>query len=218
MKNNRRYLIGILMILIVLMAACGTSSDESSAALDNESQNNNNSSHTEDDPATTDAPKENHNNDNTNSDTMDSKNNDVNEQDKSSNVDGKEGNATSNTTVSLKEQYLKKLNDTKKEVEGIRKDHIDDVTYVLKSIEGNVYDTWDGWLNGIYSVLEEQQSEEQMDQLRKEQREWINYRDHTAKEASLKYKGGTMEQLEYVTVQNNLTLERCFELVENFME
>ncbi|ASK64464.1 hypothetical protein CFK37_18245 [Virgibacillus phasianinus] len=57
-----------------------------------------------------------------------------------------------------------------------------------------------------------------MDQLRKEQRQWIEYRDNTAKEASLKYEGGTMEQYEYVREENNLTEGRCFELVKEYMK
>ena len=73
-------------------------------------------------------------------------------------------------------------------------------------------------LNEIYGVLKEQLTQEAMDQLRKEQREWIAERDATAKKASLKYEGGTMEQLEYVAVVNNLTEERCFELVEDYMK
>ena len=77
---------------------------------------------------------------------------------------------------------------------------------------------WDGLLNEIYAVLEEQLPVEEMEQLRKEQREWIANRDAAAKEASLKYEGGTMEQLEYVAVANKLTEERCFELVEKYMK
>ncbi len=73
-------------------------------------------------------------------------------------------------------------------------------------------------LNEIYGVLEETLPTEEMEQLRIEQREWLDYRDNTAKEASLQYKGGTMEQYEYVRVENNLTQERCFELVENYMK
>ncbi|MFD2044584.1 lysozyme inhibitor LprI family protein [Ornithinibacillus salinisoli] len=42
----------------------------------------------------------------------------------------------------------------------------------------------------------------------------MKYRDENAKEASLKYEGGTMEHLEFVTVLANPTKERCHELVE----
>ncbi|WP_245837255.1 lysozyme inhibitor LprI family protein [Virgibacillus phasianinus] len=66
--------------------------------------------------------------------------------------------------------------------------------------------------------MKKQLPAEKMDQLRKEQRQWIEYRDNTAKEASLKYEGGTMEQYEYVREENNLTEGRCFELVKEYMK
>ena len=42
-----------------------------------------------------------------------------------------------------------------------------------------------------------------MEQLRIEQREWLISRDNKAKETTQKYKGATMEQLEYVMFENN---------------
>nr|WP_279401731.1 DUF1311 domain-containing protein [Piscibacillus salipiscarius] len=69
----------------------------------------------------------------------------------------------------------------------------------------------------MYGVLENQLAKEEMDLLREEQRLWITTRDETALEASLKYKGGTQEHLEYVAVLANLTEERCYELVEEYL-
>jgi uncharacterized protein YecT (DUF1311 family) len=123
----------------------------------------------------------------------------------------------SDLNADKKKEYLKKLNDTKKEQDDIRRNSKGEITYVLKKVEGDRFDVWDGLLNEIYEVLQKQLPSKEMEQLRKEQRKWITYRDKSAKEASLKYKGGTMEQLEYTTVLNNLTEERCFELVENYM-
>jgi uncharacterized protein YecT (DUF1311 family) len=100
----------------------------------------------------------------------------------------------------------------------MRNNPIDDTTFALKKVEGDAYDRLDGLLNEIYGVLKKQLPVDVMDELRKEQREWLDYRDKSAKEASLKYEGGTMEQYEYVTVENNLTEERCFELVEDYMK
>ena len=77
---------------------------------------------------------------------------------------------------------------------------------------------WDALLNEVYGVLKEQLSTEEMDQLRTEQRNWIKHRDETALKASLKYKGGTQEHLEYVAVLANLTEERCYQLVANYMK
>ena len=94
----------------------------------------------------------------------------------------------------------------------------DSSNYALKKVENERWELWDKLLNEIYGVLEEQLSQEEMDQLRAEQRNWLKYRDDSALEASQKYKGGTQEQLEYVAVLANLTEQRCYELVENYMK
>lgn len=118
----------------------------------------------------------------------------------------------------LQEEYLQTVNKTKQEVDEMRENPSDETTFALKEVEGDAYEKWDGLLNQIYRVLEEQLPEDEMEQLRNEQREWIKNRDRNAKEASLQYEGGTMEQLEYVKVENNMTEKRCFELVEIYMK
>ncbi|MFC7686500.1 lysozyme inhibitor LprI family protein [Ureibacillus sp. GCM10028918] len=194
MKNSRKFLLEMLTLLSVLLAACGNSGDDSNSSLD----------HT--------ISTEDSSDDSTNavsSEIVDtSKNDPAQVEDPSSN----------NTATSLKEEYLQKLNDTKKETDEMRNNPTDESTTALKDAESEIYDIWDGLLNEIYGVLKQQLPSEDMDQLREAQRKWIDYRDQTALEASLKYKGGTMEHLEYVVVLNYLTEERCFELVEDYMK
>lgn len=129
-----------------------------------------------------------------------------------------ENNDSANNDESKKDEYLDKLNDTKEETDEMQENPRDDTTFALKEVEGNRYDIWDEMLNDIYGVLEEQLPSEEMEQLRTEQKEWLDYREQTAKEASLEYEGGTMELLEYVKVENDLTEERSYELVEEYME
>ncbi|MEA3320685.1 MAG: lysozyme inhibitor LprI family protein [Bacillota bacterium] len=119
-------------------------------------------------------------------------------------------------STSVKEKYLQQLEYTKKEAEEL--EATDSSTYALKKVENDRWELWDNLLNEIYGVLEEQLPAEEMDELREEQRNWITYRDDRALEASLKYKGGTQEHLEYVAVLANLTEERCYELVTNYMK
>ncbi|MCM3763711.1 lysozyme inhibitor LprI family protein [Neobacillus niacini] len=202
MNHNRNVLMGMVLVVFMILAACGKSSDDSSAAMGSQSTQK------------AESPNTPTNTENSN-DTTEAENIKTNEK-----VDApkKEENVSTKTTASLKEDYLKKLNATKKEMDEMRNNPIDNTTFALKKVEGDLYDVWDGLLNEIYGVLKEQLPSEEMEQLRKEQREWIDYRDRTAKAASLKFEGGTMEQLEYVAVQNNLTEERCFELVEDYMK
>ncbi|EKN71291.1 hypothetical protein BABA_02392 [Neobacillus bataviensis LMG 21833] len=214
MKNNRKILIGILTVVFaILLAACGKSSEESDAKLENQSQNNNISQNTTDDSSNEDSTEN-----TSNTDKTDTENNDTNEKmDSSNNVPAKaEDSSTHNATVSLKDEYLNKLNETKKEMDEMKP--TDSSTFAAKKVEGDRFDVWDGLLNEVYGILKEQLSTEEMDQLKIEQRNWIKYRDNTALEASQKYKGGTQEHLEYVAVLANLTEERCYKLVEGYMK
>lgn len=189
MKSNRRILIGLLTGFLILLAACGNS-DESNTAPKNEVEETNGNTPEQDSTEES--------SDDTEVETP------KNEEDPISDEE------------SLKEDYLKKLNEAKKEMDALQP--TDSSTYAMKNLEGERYDVWDGLLNEIYQVLEQQLSADEMEQLRIEQREWITHRDNSAKEASLKFEGGTQEQLEYVIVLNRLTEERCFELVEDYMK
>lgn len=218
-KNTQKVLMVMVAAGLTLLAACGNSSAGSHAASDNQSATNNASE--------------------TNDDTLDKTNGDENtpenvsktaentptgtEEDTEDSVtvpnDGKSPksrNSEGKVTENIKEEYLKKLNETKKEIDAM--EATDTSTYALKDLAGNRWELWDDLLNEVYGVLEEQLSTEEMDQLREEQRNWLTYRDDTALEASLKYKGGTQEHLEYVTVLGNLTEERCYELVEEYIK
>ncbi|MDQ1143907.1 uncharacterized protein YecT (DUF1311 family) [Bacillus sp. SORGH_AS 510] len=118
-------------------------------------------------------------------------------------------------TVSQKDQYLKKLNEME---EADKNEEAKSTMVEMEEQESERYKKWDVALNEIYGVLKEQLDTEQMDQLKEEQRKWIKHRDEAAKEASLKYKGGTTEALEYVATQATLTRERCYELVAKYMK
>lgn len=118
-------------------------------------------------------------------------------------------------STSLKEKYLQQLHDTKKEAKEL--EPTDPSTYALKKVENDRWELWDELLNEIYGLLKEQLSAEEMNQLREEQRNWIKNRDDSALVASLKFKGGTQEHLEYAAVLANLTEERCYELVSDYM-
>ena len=203
MKNNRKLLIGTLTVGLALLVSCSNSPEETNPAELEQTQNNNPTQNPSNSPikedsstnttTTSDADTANSENQNTSTDTP-------------------------KNTTSVKADYLKKLNETKIEMDEKRKQSADSSTYELKYAEDTFYDVWDGLLNEIYGVLKEQLPSEETALLRDEQRKWIEYRDKTALEASYKYKGGTQEHVEYVVVRNNLTAERCFELVENYMK
>ncbi len=212
MKNSRKYFTLIFnVVFVIILAACQSSSDESSATVENQSENNSSSQTTNEDSSNTDQAENTSNTNNTDTD-----NNKENEKvDTRKNEPTKEKDSSTNTTANLKDEYLKKLSETKTLTD--KMEATDTSTYALKKVEDDRWDLWDALLNEVYGVLNEQLPTDEMDQLRQEQRDWIKFRDDTALEASHKFKGGTQEHLEYSAVSANLTEERCYELVEDYM-
>ncbi|WP_338785844.1 lysozyme inhibitor LprI family protein [Metabacillus sp. FJAT-53654] len=117
-----------------------------------------------------------------------------------------------------REEYMKKLNEVEKGLAEFKEVLKNGTQLEMTQAQAEILSRWDALLNEIYGVLENQLSTSDMDKLREEQREWIKYRDLTAKEAALKFEGGTMETLEYISTQAIITEERCYDLVEGYME
>ena len=213
MNNKRRALIALLTAVFVLLAACGNSTDESIDHTNSESTDSSTTQNENEDSSNNKTEKPNEDKDSTglNEQAESSDHSTPNSKDKSQ----KPNNDENDTHVSKKEEYLKKLEDTKRKTDNM--EATDSSTYALKKVEDDRWDIWDDLLNEIYGVLKEQLSAEEMDQLQKEQRDWIKYRDDTALKASHKFKGGTQEHLEYSAVAANVTEERCYQLVEKYM-
>jgi uncharacterized protein YecT (DUF1311 family) len=138
-------------------------------------------------------------------------------QDQAPEENNEQEDSGSGTKDGMKEKYLNDLNALKKEIEASQQNSDATTTPEMEEEESVRLNKWDVKLNEIYGVLTEQLPEKEMDQLREEQRNWIKQRDAQAKEASLKYEGGTMESLEYIATQASLTRERCFALVAAYM-
>lgn len=194
---------------IHLLIACGNVNDEVSIS-DNEVVTNSSSQ---------DEKEETNQDDSTEIDSTHSKTEEENKKTESSNSEPIEEEAVttaSDLSGNMQEQYLLKYEATKDEMDRIEPP--DSSTYAIKKVEDDRYDAWDELLNEAYGVITEQLPKDEMDQLRSEQQEWIQYRDDTALEASLKYKGGTQEHVEYMTALANLTEERSYELITDYMK
>ena len=203
--DSKRILIMILsLVVLFIFAACGNSIDETNGNSNSQSSN------------TSTTPQENNNTSDTDQTSDDSS---PNQDDNSDNTMFSEEVSLEDSMVTIeskKEEYLKKLSDTKDKTEKFKA--TDSSTYALKKVEDDRWDIWDDLLNEIYGVLKEQLSAEDMNQLQKEQHDWIKYRNDTALQASLKFKGGTQEHLEYSAVAANVTEERCYQIVEKYMK
>ncbi|KAF0822996.1 hypothetical protein ABE29_17290 [Cytobacillus firmus] len=211
MENNKRFLAVLLTIALSgVLSACGNSSEESN------SEPTSNSSAQEEDIETTE--KEPDGSQEIEEEKPDGSSNTTQSHDKDNSVEASndvDAIDKNESHESSKDEYLKKLN---KMEEADRNSEAKTTTAEMVEQEEERYRTWDDELNKINGVLEEQLKNDQMDQLREEQRKWIQQRDETAKNSSLKYKGGSMEQLEYVAALASLTRERCYSLVAKYMK
>lgn len=122
-----------------------------------------------------------------------------------------------NVASNLKLEYLRILDNIEMGLADLDYLYENGGTLEMTEAESETFKRWDNALNEIYGVLKTQVSSNEFNQLREEQREWVSYRDNTAKSESQEFEGGTMEDLQYISTQARITKERCYQLVENYM-
>ncbi|GAB1763398.1 lysozyme inhibitor LprI family protein [Priestia aryabhattai] len=130
--------------------------------------------------------------------------------------------STDNQTVtnspapaSKKEEYLYKLDHTKDMLEASATSEND---MERKQQYNQNYQLWDGLLNEIYGVLKTQLSASEMSTLQSNQRQWIESRDAAAQATFDEEGGGTLSQAEQVRTLWEVTRDRCYILVNNYMK
>lgn len=79
-------------------------------------------------------------------------------------------------------------------------------------------DAWDKELNKIYGLLSEKLSEEQMEELRTVQRQWIKERDQQAEQRAAQYEGGSLYSVTYGNVLFKCTKSRTLELIDIYFD
>ncbi|MED4287435.1 DUF1311 domain-containing protein [Priestia megaterium] len=83
---------------------------------------------------------------------------------------------------------------------------------------GQNYKAWDDLLNEIYGVLKTQLSSSEMSKLQADQRQWIKSRDAAAQKTFDEEGGGTLSQAEQVRTLWEVTKDRCYFLINNYMK
>ncbi len=116
------------------------------------------------------------------------------------------------------QEYIAKLDAIEAGLKDLQSLYDEGTTVSMIDAATEEYQRWDKALNEIYTELKQQLPASEMADLKEKQLAWITYRDETAGEASLKFEGGTMEPLEYVSVQSGITKDRCYELVNLYMK
>jgi len=77
-----------------------------------------------------------------------------------------------------------------------------------------MYQMWDDTLNTVWGLLEANLNEADMEALRKEEKEWIAFKDAEVQAAGQECEGGSIQPLEEATRAADLTKARVYELAE----
>ncbi|PHF02465.1 hypothetical protein COF76_04150 [Bacillus wiedmannii] len=87
---------------------------------------------------------------------------------------------------------------------------------IVNEIEGN-YQLWDNKLNEIYSTLKNTMSADAFQLLKTKQVAWVKEKESKVKAIAMDENNGTMKYIEAADEKYKMTKERCYELVNGYM-
>lgn len=117
----------------------------------------------------------------------------------------------------MKRSYLNELSKINEKANALINGNIDDTQYEINQSSVQVYNLWNNELNKIYSNLKTTLTNEEMLKLQKEEINWIIYKEKIIKKDSVNYEGGSVYDSALNIKLANLTKERCYYLVNNYM-
>ncbi|MGL5150072.1 MAG: lysozyme inhibitor LprI family protein [Clostridium sp.] len=121
------------------------------------------------------------------------------------------------TKVSSKRQYTEKLKDTKEKADKLQSKYDSGVTLDMNNASSEEYELWDDLLNQIYITLKKEMQSDKFEGLKAEQIKWIEYKEARAKAEYEKYDGGSLATVSSNITKANITKDRCYELVDKYM-
>ena len=125
---------------------------------------------------------------------------------------------TEKAPTSTKSEYLLYLDGVEKGLNDLDPLYKSGTTVDLVEAESEAYKRWDDALNKVYGELKKQLSDKDMEKLREEQRQWIEFRNKKAKEDAAEFEGGSFASVQYVSTLQQVTKERYYELVIDYMK
>lgn len=111
----------------------------------------------------------------------------------------------------------KLLADAEKEAAALEKKLAEDASLSqadMNALSNEIYVVWDDVLNELWGILKDTQDEDTMDDLLKEQREWIDMKETEAEKAGEEFAGGSMQALVVNQKAAELTKVRVYELAD----
>lgn len=139
----------------------------------------------------------------------------VNEKANSSNEDNSNNLNTSKSDMALARiKYLNKLNDIQSQIDSMEPG---ETTLEMDQNEDAAYKAWDGALNDIYGYLKENLPSDEFKALQQDEIRWIKQKEENANQVKEKYKGGSMAGMMCTSSLAGDTKDRCYELVNEYM-
>lgn len=111
----------------------------------------------------------------------------------------------------------KLLADAEKEAAALEKKLAEDASLSqadMNELSNEIYVVWDEALNELWGILKDTQDENTMNDLLKEQREWIDMKEAEVKKAGEEFAGGSMQALVVNQKDAELTKDRVYELAD----
>ena len=111
----------------------------------------------------------------------------------------------------------KLLADAEKEAAALEKKLAEDASLSqadMNKLSNEIYVVWDDVLNELWGILKDTQDEDTMNDLLKEQREWIDMKETEAEKAGEEFAGGSMQALVVNQKAAELTKVRVYELAD----
>lgn len=126
----------------------------------------------------------------------------------------KEAQKSNSGNLVTKQDYLDQLNATKKSLNN----YISGQSQTAMNAQSyEMYSIWNNKLNQIWGVLEQRLPADKMTALRTSEDAWIKDKEAKAQAVQKQYEGGSIMPLEVNMELANLTEQRCYYLVNNYM-
>ncbi|MDY6013051.1 lysozyme inhibitor LprI family protein [Clostridium sp.] len=141
--------------------------------------------------------------------------NNLNSNNSNTNNSNTNNSSTSKSDMALARiKYLNRLNDIQNQIDSMEPG---DTTAEMNENADAAYKAWDGALNDIYQYLKANLPSDEFKPLEKEEIQWIKQKEENAKQAADKYRGGTAATSVYLGSLGDDTKNRCYELVNEYM-
>lgn len=124
-----------------------------------------------------------------------------------------------NVLSAKRELYIQKLNNLELDLESRYANvYANGSNGEMIEAAGEEYHSWDNMLNEIYGEIKKYLPENEMNELKTKQRQWITERDKAAEDEKKEFEGGTAAPLAYNSALAEKTKERCYQLVDEYMK